>query len=390
MPESNTDAGPEPAAAPPAPRGAAANDAAHVAFDGVSKSYDGRNLVVRDLDLQIARGEFLTLLGPSGSGKTTCLMMLAGFETPTSGTIRIDGRSMRHLPPRKRGIGMVFQNYALFPHMTVGDNLSFPLEVRSLAPDDRRARVRRALDLVRLAGFEHRRPGQLSGGQQQRVAIARALVFEPELVLMDEPLGALDRRLREEMQYEIRRIHRDLGVTMVYVTHDQHEAMVMSDRVAVFRAGVIEQIASPEALYEEPECSFVARFIGENNRLPGRITGVRDDICDVDVGGRQVQALRVVPCRTGDSVLLSIRPERVSIAPESGMYTNEFEATVDDVTFLGDHLRIRVTVCAQPDFIIKIPNVVGHGAVLEGDRIRIGWTPTDSRVLDADREAGAA
>ena len=390
MPETNTDAGREPAATPPARRGAAASDVEHVAFDGVGKSYDGRNLVVRDLHLQIARGEFLTLLGPSGSGKTTCLMMLAGFETPTSGVIRIDGRSMQHLPPRQRGIGMVFQNYALFPHMTVGDNLSFPLEVRGLAPDERRARVRRALDLVRLAGFEHRRPGQLSGGQQQRVAIARALVFEPELVLMDEPLGALDRRLREEMQYEIRRIHRDLGVTMVYVTHDQHEAMVMSDRVAVFRAGVIEQIASPEALYEEPECSFVARFIGENNRLPGRVTGVRDDICDVDVGGRQVQALRVVPCRTGDSVLLSIRPERVSIAPEPGMYTNEFEAAVDDVTFLGDHLRIRVTVCSQPDFIVKIPNVVGHGAVLEGDRIRIGWTPTDSRVLDADGEADAA
>ena len=358
-------------------------------FERVSKSYDGRTRVVRDLDLRIARGEFLTLLGPSGAGKTTCLMMLAGFETPTSGIIRIGGRLMRHQPPRTRGIGMVFQNYALFPHMTVGDNLAFPLEVRGFDPDDRRARVRRALDLVRLDGLEHRRPGQLSGGQQQRVAIARALVFEPDLVLMDEPLGALDRRLREELQYEFRRIHRDLGVTMVYVTHDQHGAMVMSDRIAVLRAGVIEQIASPEVLYEEPDRSFVARFIGENNRLPGRVTSVRGDICDVDVCGRQVQALRVVPCRTGDPVLLSIRPERVSIAPEPGMYTNEFDATVDDVTFLDDHLRVRVTVCDQSHFIIKIPNIVGHGAVLEGDRVRIGWTPADSRVLDADREAGA-
>ena len=382
VPESSTDV--EPAPPPSAQDTPAASDAEHVVFDGVSKSYDGRTLVVRDLDLRIARGEFLTLLGPSGSGKTTCLMMLAGFEAPTSGVILIGGRSVHHLPPRKRGIGMVFQNYALFPHMTVGDNLAFPLEVRGLDADDRRERVRRALQLVRLEGLEHRRPGQLSGGQQQRVAIARALVFEPDLVLMDEPLGALDRRLREELQYEIRRIHRDLGVTMVYVTHDQQEAMVMSDRVAVFRAGVVEQIASPEALYEEPDCSFVARFIGENNRLPGRVTSVRGDICDVDVSGRQVRALRVVPCRTGDSVLLSIRPERVSIAPEPGAYTNEFDATIDDVTFLGDHLRIRMTVCGQPDFIVKIPNVVGHGAVLEGDRIRIGWTPIDSRVLDAD------
>ena len=390
VPESNADIGPPPASAASARGAEAPDDAEHVAFDRVSKSYDGRTLVVRDLDLRVARGEFLTLLGPSGSGKTTCLMMLAGFETPTSGVIRIAGRPMQHLPPRRRGIGMVFQNYALFPHMTVGDNLAFPLEVRGMAPDDRRDRVRRALELVRLDGLEHRRPGQLSGGQQQRVAIARALVFEPDLVLMDEPLGALDRRLREELQYEIRRIHRDLGVTMVYVTHDQHEAMVMSDRVAVFRAGVIEQIASPEALYEEPERSFVARFIGENNRLPGRVADVRDDLCDVDIGGGRVQALRVVPCRAGDAVLLSIRPERVSIAPRPGMYTNEFDATVDDVTFLGDHLRVRVTVCGQSNFVIKIPNVVGHGAVLEGDRIRVGWTPTDSRVLDADGEAGAA
>ena len=364
-------------------------NAAYVEFERVSKSFDGRTLVVRDLDLEIRKGEFLTLLGPSGSGKTTCLMMLAGFETPTSGNIRIAGRAVQQVPPRRRGIGMVFQNYALFPHMTVGENLAFPLEVRGIEPERRRERVRRALQLVRLEGLEQRRPGQLSGGQQQRVAIARALVFEPQLVLMDEPLGALDRRLREELQYEIRRIHRDLGVTVLYVTHDQQEALVMSDRVAVFQAGRIEQVASPEGLYEEPARSFVARFIGENNRLAGRVTSITDEICDVDVGGETVRALRVAPCGPGDATTLSIRPERVAVAPAPGLYTNEFEARIEDMTFLGDHLRLRVSVCGSSEFIVKIPNVVGHGAVIEGDRIRIGWTPTDCRVLDAD-EQGAA
>ena len=364
--------------------------ASYVEFERVGKSFDGRAWVVRDLDLQVRKGEFLTLLGPSGSGKTTCLMMLAGFETPTAGAIRIGGRAVQQVPPRRRGIGMVFQNYALFPHMTVGQNLSFPLEVRGIDAERRRERVRRALRIVRLDGLEARRPGQLSGGQQQRVAIARALVFEPELVLMDEPLGALDRRLREELQYEIRRIHRDLGVTMLYVTHDQQEALVMSDRVAVFRAGRIEQIATPEALYEEPERAFVARFIGENNRLAGRVTSIGgDDVCTVDVGGQAVLALRVAPCAPGDAATLSIRPERVAVAPEPGLYTNEFDAGIEDITFLGDHLRLRVSVCGRSDFVVKIPNMVGHGAVIKGDRIRIGWTPTDCRVLDAGDEEAA-
>ncbi len=362
------------------------NNSAYVQFERVSKSFDGRTLVIDNLDLSVRKGEFLTLLGPSGSGKTTCLMMLAGFETPTSGAIRIDGRSVHALPPRKRGIGMVFQNYALFPHMTVGRNLAFPLEVRGLDREQCRERVAHALHLVRLDGLEDRRPAQLSGGQQQRVAIARALVFEPDLVLMDEPLGALDRRLREEMQYEIRRIHKSLGVTVVYVTHDQQEAMVMSDRIAVLRGGDIEQIAGPEALYEEPKRSFVARFIGENNRLHGRVTKVEGDICEVETGGQIIRALRVAPCQSGDAITLSIRPERVAISPEPGLYTNELDAKIEDITFLGDHLRLRISVCGRSDFIAKIPNIVGHGAKLEGDRVRIGWTPTDCRVLDPDEE----
>ncbi len=364
------------------------NGNTRVEFEGVSKSYDGRTEVVRNLNLSVQEGEFLTLLGPSGSGKTTCLMMLAGFEAPTAGTIRIDGRSVHDLPPRKRDIGMVFQNYALFPHMTVAGNLSFPLEVRGLNPEQRRERVSKALELVRLEGLEERLPAELSGGQQQRVAIARALVFEPSLVLMDEPLGALDRRLREELQYEIRRIQRSLKVTIVYVTHDQQEAMVMSDRVAVFQQGRIEQVASPEVLYEEPERQFVARFIGENNLLHGRVVAVEGDFCQVEIEGRIVQAFRVVPCRTGDLVTLAIRPERVSVSPDPRIYTNEFEAKIEDLVFLGDHLRLRVSLLGRSDFIVKIPNIVGHGAVLEGDRVRIGWTPTDCRALEPDREKG--
>ena len=360
--------------------------AMHVEFEGVSKSYDGRTLVVDDLNLGIGQGEFVTLLGPSGSGKTTILMMLAGFQAATSGAIRIAGRSVQDLPPRKRGIGMVFQNYALFPHMTVGANLAFPLEVRGVAEDQRRDRVSRALDLVRLSGLEDRRPGQLSGGQQQRVAIARALVFEPDLVLMDEPLGALDRSLREEMQYEIRSIHQRLGVTVVYVTHDQQEAMVMSDRIAVLNHGRIEQIAGPEGLYEEPERAFVARFIGENNRLHGRVALVEDALCEVEVGSERIRAFRIAPCEPGDHVTLSIRPERIAIAPREGLYHNVVDARVEDMTFLGDHLRVRLAACGRRDVIAKIPNIVGHGAMMVGDAVRIGWTVNDCRALDFEGE----
>ncbi len=242
-----------------------------VLFEEVQKSYDGETLVVKNLNLSIAKGEFLTMLGPSGSGKTTCLMMVAGFEAATHGEIYLDGRPINSVPPHKRGIGMVFQNYALFPHMTIAENLAFPLEVRGIGKEEAKQKVQRALDMVQMGqGFHGRRPTQLSGGQQQRVALARALVFEPELVLMDEPLGALDKQLREHMQFEIKHIHDSLGVTVIYVTHDQSEALTMSDRIAVFNDGRIQQLAPPEVLYEKPENSFVAQFIGENNTLHGR------------------------------------------------------------------------------------------------------------------------
>ncbi len=356
----------------------------HVEYRGVHKRYGDSGWVVNDLDLELRRGEFLTLLGPSGSGKTTCLMMLAGFEPPTSGDIRINDVSVAGLPPDKRGIGVVFQNYALFPHMSVGANLAFPLQVRGIGADQRRERVARALELVRLEGYEARRPNQLSGGQQQRVAIARALVFEPELVLMDEPLGALDRRLREQLQYEIRRIQRQLGVTVLYVTHDQTEAMAMSDRVAVFRAGRIEQLASPEALYEEPQRPFVASFIGENNLLKGRIVSSDQGMCEVDMGGQRLRAAHIADLAPGSETMVAIRPERVNIAPLSMRYSNEFEAQVEDISFLGDHLRVRLRAFGNPDFIARIPNIVGHAGILPGDTVRIGWGALDCRALGAE------
>lgn len=360
-------------------------DDVHVRFDQVYKSYDRQTEVITDLNLDIYRGEFLTMLGPSGSGKSTCLMMLAGFEDTSAGTIEINGQPVQDIPPHRRGIGMVFQNYALFPHMTVGRNLAFPLEVRNTPKDQREKRVKDVLDLVQLADFGDRKPDQLSGGQQQRVAIARALVFEPDLVLMDEPLGALDRRLREEMQYEIRRIQRQIGVTMVYVTHDQTEAMVLSDRIAVFRDGRIEQIADPVTMYEEPNHVFVSSFIGENNKLFGDILSISDNqVCEVDINGDTVQALKVGDVAEGEEVAISIRPERVIVDPQPDEIANTFDARVDDIVFLGDNLRLNLTVCGVPNFIVKIPNTAGHGAVLEGDSVRVGWATLDCRALAAE------
>ena len=233
-----------------------------VKFKQVDKSYDGEVLVVKGLDLDIAQGEFLTLLGPSGSGKTTTLMMLAGFETPTNGEIYLDGSPISNIPPHKRGIGMVFQNYALFPHLSVYENLAFPLKVRKTPKDVIDEKINKTLAMVSLSEFGNRMPAQLSGGQQQRVAVARSLVFDPQLVLMDEPLGALDKNLRESMQYELKHIHESLGVTVVYVTHDQSEALTMSNRIAVFNDGYIQQLSNPNDLYETPVNSFVAEFIG--------------------------------------------------------------------------------------------------------------------------------
>ncbi len=357
----------------------------HVSFKGVQKSYDGVRLVVKDLNLDIEKGEFVTMLGPSGSGKTTCLMMLAGFETATQGEIYYNGKPVNNIPPHKRGIGMVFQNYALFPHMTVGKNLAFPLKVRKLGKEEVDESVLEALDMVQMKDFVDRYPGQLSGGQKQRVALARALVFKPELVLMDEPLGALDKQLREQMQYEIKNIHQKLGVTVVYVTHDQSEALTMSDRIAVFEDGIIQQIAPPDDLYERPDNSFVAQFIGENNTLRGTVYSIDEGVAEVTLDdGQKVRALAVNVDEVGIPTLLSIRPERVVINPNEDKMTQTVDGHVEQLIYLGDHIRCRMTVAGNSEFIVKIPNAA-DGRMLEvGQNIRIGWMTGDCRALDAD------
>ena len=360
-------------------------DAAFVEFDHVQKSYDGENLVVKDLNLSIAKGEFLTMLGPSGSGKTTCLMMLAGFETATHGEIRLAGREINNIPPHKRGIGMVFQNYALFPHMTVAENLAFPLEVRKLGKSEREQKVKRALDMVQMGAFGGRRPAQLSGGQQQRIALARALVFEPELVLMDEPLGALDKQLREHMQFEITRLAHELGITTVYVTHDQTEALTMSDNVAVFDDGRIQQLAPPAVLYEEPENSFVAQFIGENNTLEGVVQEIKGDIAVVKLdGGELIDCKPVNVSKAGERTRVSIRPERVEtnkarLQPEA----HTLKAEVLEFIYMGDIYRTRLRVAGNDDFVVKTRNAPDQKRMQPGEQIEIGWLPSDCRALDA-------
>ena len=355
----------------------------HVEFIDVRKTYDGETLVVKNLNLEIQRGEFLTLLGPSGSGKTTSLMMLAGFEVPTSGDIRLAGRSIARLPPHRRDIGMVFQNYALFPHMTVAENLAFPLSVRKMPKAEIGERVAKALGMVHLSQLGGRRPAELSGGQQQRVALARALVFDPQLVLMDEPLGALDKQLREHMQLEIKHIHESLGVTVVYVTHDQTEALTMSDRIAVFNNGIIQQIDLPDRIYQQPCNSFVANFIGENNRLNGIVREVSGGICRVELKtGQSVFAAAVAAHEPGQPTTLSIRPERIGFQPTQDEAVTSLEARVLERIYLGDHLRLRLAVADADDFMVKVPFADSAEAFQTGHAVSVCWAAKDCRALD--------
>lgn len=353
-----------------------------VRFSDVSKSYDRHTNIVSNLSLDVKRGEFLTMLGPSGSGKTTCLMMLAGFESVTGGEIYLNDRPISHVPPNKRGIGMVFQNYALFPHMTVSENLAFPLQVRNVDRAEIQRKVSRSLEMVRLVPMANRLPGQLSGGQQQRVALARALVFQPELVLMDEPLGALDKNLREEMQYEIKAIHDSLQVSVVYVTHDQTEALTMSDRIAVFEGGAIQQISDPETLYENPSNAFVANFIGENNLLPGTVERCDNAYCSVKVDGSDaiVRARKGAGLSAGDRTVVSVRPERISLATSMDSQRNAISATVKDIVLLGDQLRVRLDAGGTA-ITLKSPNTANAHMPQNGENVSLYCRIDDCRAF---------
>ena len=313
-----------------------------ISFQKVTKDF-GSVRVVENLDLNIATGEFVSLLGPSGSGKTTLLMMLAGFESVSAGNILLDGQRINDLPTYRRDMGVVFQNYALFPHMNVAKNVAFPLEMRGSSKSETDERVKRALEMVQLDHLADRQPGQLSGGQQQRVALARALVFEPRVVLMDEPLGALDKNLREQMQLDIRDLHRRLGLTIIFVTHDQGEALTMSDRVAVFNRGQIQQCASPREVYDHPANRFVAEFIGETNLLEGTIRDVAGDTVTLEQADGSCFIAHGLPeLRAGDAGLLSLRPERIELhrEAEAAVGQNSLTGKIVDTVYQGDHLRM--------------------------------------------------
>jgi putative spermidine/putrescine transport system ATP-binding protein len=354
-----------------------------VSFRGVRKTYDGETLVVKQLDLDIERGEFLTLLGPSGSGKTTCLMMLAGFEFPTSGEIWLDGTLLNKVPPHKRNIGMVFQNYALFPHLTVEQNVGYPLTVRKLSASERAARVNHALKMVRMESFAKRYPAQLSGGQQQRIALARALVFEPKLVLMDEPLGALDKQLREHMQYELKSLHEKLGVTFVYVTHDQSEALTMSDRVAVFDKGIVQQLDTVDNLYESPCNEFVANFIGDSNRLRGTIVASDGALCEFQLAdGTRLKGRNVSGAQPGTSAIACIRPERMRVVSRIGERDNVVRGAGSDLIYLGDHIRMRCAIADQNECFVKVP--LGDDVLSDfasGKPVSLAFAPEHLRVF---------
>jgi spermidine/putrescine transport system ATP-binding protein len=301
----------------------------------------GETVAVDSIDLDMPSGEFFTMVGPSGCGKTTTLRMIAGFERPTAGRILLDGADVAHVPPHKRSVNTVFQSYALFPHLDVASNVAFGLKYQRATKDERRRRVGEALDLVQLGGYEKRRPDQLSGGQQQRVALARALILRPQVLLLDEPLGALDARLRKDLQVELKTLQADLGVTFVFVTHDQEEALTMSDRIAVMNGGRVEQAGPPQALYEEPESLFVADFLGSSNLITAEAEGRDGSACRLRVGDYTLQAAAGDLDASGP-VKAVIRPERVLLEPHGAAGDNCLPGMVEHVVFLGGSREARV------------------------------------------------
>jgi putative spermidine/putrescine transport system ATP-binding protein len=372
-----------PDAAPDAVPEAGAPAGARIEVHGLTKRFPGAVAPAVDgIDLEIRAGEFMTLLGPSGSGKTTTLNMIAGFEAISSGRITLDGSDIAQLPAYRRNLGMVFQNYALFPHMTAAENIAFPLRQRKVGKSEITRRVQEALELVHLSGHGERLPTQLSGGQQQRVALARAVVFEPRALLLDEPLGALDKKLRESLQLEIARLHRELGITFVFVTHDQDEALALSDRIAVFRDGRIEQAGTPRELYEAPASRFVATFLGDSNVFAGQ---VRDGLLDTGWC-----SLRVPASAAPDGpVALVVRPEHLRLAPSVGdpeAGDNVLSATVTDVVYQGAFRRVLVRFDGGGTGQVRDTAGTG-GSITIDDRVEVSWVP-DTGVLVPDEDAG--
>ena len=355
----------------------------HLRLDGLTKRF-GEVVAVDDVSLSVASGEFITLLGPSGSGKTTTLMMIAGFVDPSAGDIHIDGESLAGVPAYRRDFGMVFQNYALFPHRSVAENIEFPLKMRKVPKARRRSMVTDALELVRLPDYGARYPHQLSGGQQQRVALARALVFNPLVLLMDEPLGALDRKLREDMQLEIKRLQKQLNITTIYVTHDQEEALVLSDRIVVVNHGRFEQVADPATLYERPATTFVADFIGESNIVP--LTVVRDgsDWLGETAGGQHL-TLPADPALVGGArTHLVVRPEKLRIVGEAHASGSVLSGTVREATYVGDTTRYVIDAGDGLSIVARIQNRSGETRASEGERISVGWDPRDASIVEAE------
>jgi len=351
-----------------------------ISIHGVTKRY-GAFTALDAVDLEVDSGEFLTLLGPSGSGKTTLLMVLAGFIRPESGTVLFGDRDVSLAPPHKRDVGMVFQNYALFPHMSVAGNVAYPLKLRSVPKAEIGGRVREALDLVQLGALGERRIDQLSGGQRQRVALARAIVFEPRILLMDEPLSALDKKLREEMQIEVRNLHRRLGLTTVYVTHDQREALTMSDRVAVIDGGRIRQIGRPRDIYERPDSRFIAEFIGESQFLP---VVLRDGAAWLD--SRRLAVERPLPAARGPHVLV-VRPEKLAVLPaaDPGHGLNLFEGTVREVVYQGESSLVYVSLAGGLELSVRRPTRGTDAVPIEpGAPIRMGLAPADVVIVPAE------
>jgi spermidine/putrescine transport system ATP-binding protein len=364
-----------------------------IEIDHVYKRFDDY-VAVNDADFSIGAGEFFSMLGPSGCGKTTTLRMIAGFETPTEGAIRLEGQDVSRMPPHKRNVNTVFQHYALFPHMTVWDNVAYGPRSQKLDKKEGKGEIQRRVDelieVVRLTDFAQRKPGQLSGGQQQRVALARALVNYPSALLLDEPLGALDLKLRHVMQFELKRIQRELGITFVYVTHDQEEALTMSDRIAVMNAGRVEQIGTPTEIYAEPATVFVASFIGQANLWHGRQIGrIGDNLVEVEVLGTKLAATPgSTAIEPGGRATLMVRPERVHVSVDAPAATDNFvsvPATVTDLTFQGPVVRLSLAAADDSPIVAHVGPEQNLPLLRPGDRVHVGWAPTASRVLpDAD------